>query len=125
MKKHKNDFKEKRKSTEHFYDLEFDYDLIVSSFAMQYGIRLSHEPDISVSEYYRLLAGIMPETPLGKIVQIRMEKDPKILKEFGDYERDVRSKWAEFKVKNHKKEVQLSNEEQLRQLQNELKRLFS
>ena len=92
---------------------------------MQYGIRLSHEPDISVSEYYRLLAGIMPETPLGKIVQIRMEKDPKILKEFGDYERDVRSKWAEFKVKNHKKEVQLSNEEQLRQLQNELKRLFS
>jgi hypothetical protein len=92
---------------------------------MQYGIRLSHEPDIAVSEYFRLLAGIMPDTPLGKIVQIRMEKDPKILKEYGDYEKRIRREWAEFKAHKHKKQQQVSDEIMLRQLQEALKRMFS
>lgn len=125
MRKHKVDFKASSKQGESYYDLEFDTDLIESSFAMQYGIRLSHEPDITVSEYYRLLAGIMPDTPLGKIVQVRMEKDPKVLKEYGKYEREIRSKWAKFKAKKQKIEQNVTDEENLKRLQDMLKRMFS
>lgn len=42
----------------------------------------------------------MQETPLGHIVNIRMEKDPQILKKFGAYEKKLRGEWALFKSKN-------------------------
>lgn len=74
--------------------------MIEASFAAQYGIRLTHEPDISYAEFSKLLAGLMQETPLGHVVSIRMEKDPKILKSFGAYEKKVRTEWALFKSKN-------------------------
>jgi len=122
---HKNDFKEKSKSAENCYDMEFDKGLIEASFAMQYGIRLSYEPDITISEYYRLLVGIMPDTPLGRIVQIRMEKDPDTLKKFGEYEKGVRNEWLSFKANYSKKEQQQTDEENLKKLQNMLKSLFS
>jgi predicted phage gp36 major capsid-like protein len=35
----------------------------------------------------------MPETPLGKIVSIRAEKDPKTLKNFTKEQRKIRNDW--------------------------------
>ena len=35
----------------------------------------------------------MPETPLGQIVSIRSEKDPKVLKGFSKEQRKIRSEW--------------------------------
>ena len=44
---------------ETYYDLKFDWDLIVSSFAQQYGIRLYYEYEhISCQEFRQLLTGI-------------------------------------------------------------------
>lgn len=91
-----------------YYDLVDDWGLIESSFAMQYGIRLSKE-DIRFPEFKTLLSGIMPDTPLGQIVQIRSEKDPKILKTFNKQQKRIRSEWFQ---KNAKKHVEsMSNEE--------------
>ena len=74
----------------------FDRGLIEASFAMQYGIRLARE-DIAFGEHCRLLAGLMADTPLGRVVTIRSEKNPGRIKDFGEYERGVRRKWREFK----------------------------
>lgn len=35
----------------------------------------------------------MPSTPLGNIVSIRSEKDPKVLKHFTKDQREIRNKW--------------------------------
>ena len=70
-----------------------DWDLIVASFAKQYGIRLRTIDDMSWSEFCSLLSGIMPNTPLGQIVSIRAEKDPKALKNFTKEQREIRNKW--------------------------------
>lgn len=35
----------------------------------------------------------MPNTPLGNIVSIRSEKDPKVLKNFTKEQREIRNKW--------------------------------
>lgn len=78
---------------ESYYDLIDDWDLIESSFLKQYGIRLRTEDDMSWQEFCSLLSGIMPDTPLGQIVSIRAEKDPKVIKEFNKDQKRIRSEW--------------------------------
>ena len=72
--------------------------MIEASFASQYGIRLRQEPDIALAEFMSLLAGLAGETPLGRVVAVRMEKDLNVIKKFGDWERRVRTEWAQFKA---------------------------
>lgn len=44
-------------------------------------------------EFSTLLAGIMPETPLGSAVSIRSEDDKEILKTFNDNQLEMRRSW--------------------------------
>ena len=74
--------------------------MIEASFASQYGIRLRQEPNIALAEFLSLLSGLAGETPLGRVVAIRMEKDPNVIKKFGDWERRVRAEWAQFKARH-------------------------
>lgn len=98
------DFKEKNKRfndgpAQRWYDLYYDWDLIDASFATQYGIRLRSEKDITWGEFSTLLAGLMPETPLGQVVSIRSETNKEILKQFTPYQRKIRSDWHNFLAK--------------------------
>lgn len=76
-----------------YYDLIDDYELIESSFAQQYGIRLRREDDMSWDEFVTLLSGINGDTPLGRIVSIRAENDPETLKRFTASEKKIRNEW--------------------------------
>jgi len=73
----------------------FDAALIEASFAMQYGIRLSRE-DIAFGEFCRLLAGLMQDTPLGRTVAVRAERDHDAIRNFGEHERAMRKVWRDF-----------------------------
>lgn len=44
-------------------------------------------------EFCALLSGLSADSPLGRIVQIRVENDPKILKNFTPQQRKIRSEW--------------------------------
>ena len=55
-------------------------------------------------EFKQLLAGISPDTPLGRIVAIRSETDRKVLKHFTREQRRIRSEWQRRRVKNVKQE---------------------
>lgn len=44
-------------------------------------------------EFCSLLAGLSADSPLGRIVQIRCENDPKMLKHFTQHQRKIRSEW--------------------------------
>lgn len=97
MRKWRNDF---QNNDESFYDLIDDFDLIESSFAQQYGIRLRMEIDtIKWGEFSSLLSGLNGDTPLGNIVRIRSEKDPKVIKNFTENEKRIRSKWLNKNAK--------------------------
>ncbi|MCM3041717.1 bacteriophage Gp15 family protein [Paenibacillus motobuensis] len=96
-----------------WYDLYEDWGLIESSIAMQYGIRLRAEPDMTWDEFCTLLAGIMPETPLGQIVQIRSENDREKLKNFSQEQHRIRNEWRSREVK----QVQWTDEEKAKAVQ--------
>lgn len=83
-----------RESIDPYYDLNEDFDLIVASFQSQYGIRLSRElNDMKWQEFKAFVSGLDNKTPLGRIVSIRAEDDPDVIKEFSKEERRIRNEW--------------------------------
>lgn len=88
-----------RNQEESYYDFVEDWELIESSFVMQYGIRLRQNDDMSWNEFCSLLTGIMYDTPLGRVVSIRAEKDQKVIKGFSKEEKRIRDEWLKRKHK--------------------------
>lgn len=87
-------------SSDPYYDLIEDFDLIVASFQAQYGLRLSRELEqMKWSEFKALLVGIGPDTPLGRIVAIRAEEDGEILKNFSKEQHRIRNEWRSKRAK--------------------------
>ena len=86
---------EKKKSNEPYYDLFEDWDLIVSSFLSQYGIRLSTKEFKTVdwAEFSALLSGLSADTALGKVVAIRSETDQETIKRFSSYQKKIYDDW--------------------------------
>ena len=104
--------KKNRESSDPYYDLIDDFDLIISSFQSQYGIRLSRElPEgMKWEEFRDLLVGIAPDTALGRIVSVRAEDRKEYLENFTTEQHRIRNEWkskhAEF-IKNHTSKEQM------------------
>lgn len=67
-------------------------------------------------EFCSLLSGLSAESPLGRIVQIRSENDPKMLKNFTKHQRKIRSDWHNRKAKQITAEDRDKVLEQLKQI---------
>ena len=94
-----------QKNNEVFYDFYEDFDLIDASVTAQYGIRIRQEANsITWSEVKVLIKGLLPETPLGKVIAIRSENDPKVLKTFSkalhEERNSFRKRMADKKIDN-------------------------
>lgn len=108
--------KSNRESSDPYYDLIDDFDLIVASFQTQYGIRLSRElQGMKWNEFKSLLVGIGPETPLGRIVSIRAEDDEEILKHFTKDQHRIRNEWRNKSAKRVSEEETMEFLEQMKQ----------
>ncbi len=95
-RKWRNDFKE-TKNSENWYDMEDDWELIASSLKTQYGYSIRKEiNNLSWAELCSDISGLMSETPLGNIVQIRSEDDSEKLKNFTQDQKNIR--W-EYRMK--------------------------
>ncbi len=89
----KNDFKNQSNS-EAWYDFEEDWELIASSLKTQYGYSIRKEIDnMSWAELSSDISGLMGDTPLGNIVQIRSEDDRERLKNFTQDQKNIRWKY--------------------------------
>lgn len=98
----------KKVSSEPYYDFNDDWSLIVSSFLTQYGIRLSSDlSNMSWTEFSYLLEGLSGDTPLGRIIAIRAETDPDVIKEFTPYQKQIRNSYRKkMALKKPSKEVE-------------------
>lgn len=110
------EMRKNRESSDPYYDLIEDFDLIVASFQTQYGIRLSRDlRGMKWDEFKALLSGLSPETPLGRIVSIRSEDDKEILKHFSKEQKRIRSEWRNRRAKKVSEEELAVMLEQLKQ----------
>lgn len=78
-----------------------DWDLIVSSFLSQYGLRIRTKEFETVSwdEFKALIAGLSPETALGRVVAIRSETDKDVIKHYTKDQRRIYDGWRSREVK--------------------------
>lgn len=100
-----------RESSEPYFDLFDDFDLIVSSFQTQYGIRIYSRDfkQMKWKEFAALLSGLGPTTPLGRVVAIRSEEDKEVLKNFTKEQHKIRN---EYRSKINQKIIQNTDKEQ-------------
>ena len=100
MRKWKTDFKNQSNS-ENWYDFEEDWELIASSLKTQYGYSVRKEIDnMDWAELSSDISGLMGDTPLGNIVQIRSEDDRERLKNFTQDQKNIRWKYRMKMAKN-------------------------
>lgn len=93
-----------------WYDFYDDWDLIESSITQQYGIRLRNEINtISWSEVRMLISGLLPDTPLGKVIQIRAEDNKETLKHFTPDMLKIRNDWRNRLAKDKLKDEDALN----------------
>ena len=84
-----------------WYDFYEDWDLIEASIAQQYGIRIRNEINtITWSEVKMLVSGLLSDTPLGSIIQIRSENDKERLKHFTPEMKKIRNDWRDRMAKD-------------------------
>lgn len=103
-RKWSNDFKNQSNS-ENWYDLEEDWELIASSLKTQYGYSIRKEiNNMSWAELSSDISGLMGDTPLGNIVQIRSEDDKERLKNFTQEQKNIRWKYRMKMAQNVDKE---------------------
>ncbi|WP_280683559.1 MULTISPECIES: Gp15 family bacteriophage protein [unclassified Breznakia] len=76
-----------------------------SSFFKQYGIRLRSVNDMPWNEFCSYLTGIMDDTPLGRIVSIRAEKDKEVIKNFSKEQKQIRNDWLNRNAKKIDKQT--------------------
>lgn len=96
-----------RESFDPYYDLFEDWDLIVSSFLTQYGLRIrtGEFKTVSWDEFCSLLSGIAPDTPLGRIVTIRAETDREVIKNFKNNQKQIYDEWRQRKADSMSQET--------------------
>lgn len=117
-----NSFTTQNQKSEPFYDLEFDRELIIQSIAKQYHILPSAQENLHYSDWYRLVAGIMEDTPLGQTVLVRKEDNKDIIKRMSPHEKEIRRQWFEFTHKD--KKPKQANIKAIKEFENMFREMF-
>ena len=68
----------------------------MQSVAAQYGVLPAVQRELPWPEWERLVSGLMEDTPLGKLVAVRTERDPAALRQMTPWQRKVRRDWNRF-----------------------------
>lgn len=104
------------------YDLIFDEEAILQSVAAQYGVLPAVQGELPWAEWVRLVSGLMEDTPLGRLVAVRTERDPAALRRMTPWQRKARREWNRFLARRAGR-TQPDRKAQ-RALQEELARMF-
>ena len=96
--------------------------MIEQSIAKQYGILPSQQNDLSYEDWAKLVGGLMGDTPLGQIIDIRRETNREKIKEFTQEQKNIRSEWAAFKAK---KTLESQTQEEYRASMKQLEKMFA
>ena len=62
---------------------------------MQYPTKDLYDDKMDWIEFTTLLAGIMPDTPLGNVISIRAEDDADTLEHFSEEQHRIRDEWRD------------------------------
>ena len=99
--------------------MEYDKVLIEQSIAKQYGVVPSKQGDLHYSDWSKMVSGLMEDTPLGRIVSIRSEKDSDVIRKFTPEQKRIRNEWMNFRLQ------QQTNENDIKQSMKNLQAMLA
>lgn len=80
---------------------------------------------IDFREFCILLNGIMDDTPLGKIIQIRSQTDAEIIKTYTPEQKQIRDEWIMKQRKRYVKTISKKEQEsELKNIQEAIAQMF-
>ncbi|MCY9539113.1 bacteriophage Gp15 family protein [Paenibacillus alvei] len=94
-----------------------------ASLAKQYGIRIRQHGDMPWEEFCTLVSGLMPDTPLGSVVTIRAENDPKVIKGFNADQKRIYNGWRKRRAER-KLDDQVKLNQEMQALETAMARMF-
>lgn len=106
------------------YDVAFDAVLIEQSIATQYGILPGAQGELAYPEWSKLVGGLMDDTPLGRVVSVRGETDPKVISQMTPWQRNIRSEWRKFQASRAVRQPRENLMAQMADLEQMLARAF-
>lgn len=68
------------------------------------------------NEFASLLSGLSPDSPLGRLVQIRTETDREVIKKFTPHQRKIYNEWRTKRLENSSPQANENAIEQWRQV---------
>ena len=101
-----------------------DAELIEQSIAKQSGVLPAAQGELPYWEWSRLVGGLMDDTPLGRVVAVRSERDRERIKQFSPWQRRVRAEWATFRAKKALERPPEQLRSEMAQLEKALARMF-
>jgi hypothetical protein len=81
----------------------------------------SEQENLKYSDWAKMVSGLMDDTPLGRIVGVRSETDPNIIKNFTQEQRAIQADWRRFKFAH----VPKVSEEDARRQMDQLEKAFA
>lgn len=119
------DFRKPKQNDEDiWYDLEFDRVLIEQSIAKQYGVLPSEQGALKYSDWAKMVSGLMDDTPLGRVVAVRSEKDREMIRHMNKWQKQIRADWAQFRASKQPQVDEAEARKQLAALETMLAGLF-
>ena len=98
--------------------------LIEQSIAKQYGVLPSEQGSLKFSDWSKMVSGLMEDTRLGRMVELRMLNDPQRLRQLTPEQKRLRAEWADFLRLRRSEQGPVDNKQQQAILQIAIASLF-
>ena len=120
------DFRSTRKTaaSNAWYDPKYDAVLIEQSIATQYGVLPSDQGNLSYSDWAKMVSGLRDNTPLGRVVSIRMENDRDVISRMSPEQIKIRNDWSEFKIRKFGDAMSPNLQSEMDKLQQKMMQIF-
>lgn len=102
--------------------MESDALLIEQSIATQYGVLPAAQEDLSWQDWSKLVAGLMDNTPLGRVVAVRSEQNKDVIKNFSPWQQKIHAEWKSHQAKQM---LERKSEKELRAEMQQLEKMLA
>lgn len=88
--------KTKRQNEDTGYNIAADFPLINSAMCSRYGMSTEEVLALPWTDFITKMSDLSAFSRFNAIVRIRTEKDPKVIRDFTEDEREIRRQWKEY-----------------------------